>query len=230
MTGVSYWADSAPAGHPRAALETDLDADICIVGGGLTALWTAYYLAPRRPFSLDRHPREADCRLRCVGPQWRLVLGAVPALGRLARAHLRLRRGGGDAARHGRHRHRSGCRHGGRGHRLRLRAGRHPHVCHVAPAGRRRARRRRRSRPFLASTPSRTAPTPPRPRPRPPPPPSPPSPPPSPPPREPHRDERTPPAPFSRLEQVLSGPKARAGIRRGRSAPRSIPRVRGCTP
>ncbi|GGF25530.1 NAD(P)/FAD-dependent oxidoreductase [Subtercola lobariae] len=47
----SEWASSelAPGGHPRAALEGDLDVDVCIVGGGLTGLWTAYYLATADP-------------------------------------------------------------------------------------------------------------------------------------------------------------------------------------
>ena len=42
---LSYWHDSLPAPIlTRPTLETDIDADIIIVGAGYTGLWTAYYL------------------------------------------------------------------------------------------------------------------------------------------------------------------------------------------
>jgi glycine/D-amino acid oxidase-like deaminating enzyme len=51
--GLSYWHDSvASAGDPlvqRAPLDGDADADVAIVGGGLTGLWTAWYLLERDP-------------------------------------------------------------------------------------------------------------------------------------------------------------------------------------
>lgn len=51
--GLSYWHDSvAAAGDPlerRNPLDGDADADVVIVGGGLTGLWTAWYLAEREP-------------------------------------------------------------------------------------------------------------------------------------------------------------------------------------
>ena len=56
---LSFWFDSLPpAGSddagaddllPRAPLAGDLDVDVAIVGGGLTGLWTAYYLATAQP-------------------------------------------------------------------------------------------------------------------------------------------------------------------------------------
>ncbi|GLY16229.1 FAD-dependent oxidoreductase [Kineosporia sp. NBRC 101677] len=50
---VSLWFDQAAAAGdpltPRDALEGDLDVDVCIVGGGLTGLWTAYYLLRADP-------------------------------------------------------------------------------------------------------------------------------------------------------------------------------------
>ena len=47
--GISFWyADSGlPASRPP--LPGDLRADVCIVGAGLTGLWTAYYLKRARP-------------------------------------------------------------------------------------------------------------------------------------------------------------------------------------
>lgn len=39
---ISHWFTQLPT--PRPALPGDRDADVCIVGAGLTGLWTAYYL------------------------------------------------------------------------------------------------------------------------------------------------------------------------------------------
>lgn len=51
--GLSLWHDqAADAGDPlvrRPGLDGDTDADIAIVGGGLTGLWTAWYLLQREP-------------------------------------------------------------------------------------------------------------------------------------------------------------------------------------
>jgi len=51
---VSFWLDSLAASGaddlaPRPALPGDLEVDVAIVGGGLTGLWTAYYLLRRDP-------------------------------------------------------------------------------------------------------------------------------------------------------------------------------------
>jgi glycine/D-amino acid oxidase-like deaminating enzyme len=51
---LSFWFDSlagsgADALLPRPALPGALDVDVAIVGGGLTGLWTAYYLACSQP-------------------------------------------------------------------------------------------------------------------------------------------------------------------------------------
>lgn len=44
---VSHWYSQLPL--PRTALRGDRDADVCIVGAGLTGLWTAYYLKQADP-------------------------------------------------------------------------------------------------------------------------------------------------------------------------------------
>ncbi|MEV6248913.1 FAD-binding oxidoreductase [Streptomyces sp. NPDC051742] len=48
--GISFWyaQDGTPA--PREPLPGDSSADVCIVGGGYTGLWTAYYLKKAVPF------------------------------------------------------------------------------------------------------------------------------------------------------------------------------------
>jgi len=49
---VSLWFDQVSGTDPltpRPALDGDLDADVCIVGAGLTGLWTAYYLLRAEP-------------------------------------------------------------------------------------------------------------------------------------------------------------------------------------
>lgn len=46
---VSFWQDSLGAAPRRAALDDDTEADVAIVGAGLTGLWTAWYLLDRDP-------------------------------------------------------------------------------------------------------------------------------------------------------------------------------------
>lgn len=45
----SFWLDSLGPIEPRPALPGDRTADVAIVGGGYTGLWTAYYLARQDP-------------------------------------------------------------------------------------------------------------------------------------------------------------------------------------
>src|SRR5437870_6292295 len=44
-----WWWDEAGADDPKPALEGELKADVCIVGGGYTGLWTALALKEREP-------------------------------------------------------------------------------------------------------------------------------------------------------------------------------------
>ncbi|MCU1413262.1 MAG: FAD-dependent oxidoreductase [Microbacteriaceae bacterium] len=46
---MSYWSDSVERVATRPSLENDTSADVAIVGGGLTGLWSAYYLAKADP-------------------------------------------------------------------------------------------------------------------------------------------------------------------------------------
>ncbi len=56
---VSFWWSQAGRPTRRPALDGDVDCDVCIVGGGLTGLWTAYWLAQHDP-SLDIVVLEAE--------------------------------------------------------------------------------------------------------------------------------------------------------------------------
>ncbi|MET0449026.1 MAG: FAD-binding oxidoreductase [Aeromicrobium sp.] len=47
--GVSFWWQQIGVPEPRESLDGDLDCDVCIVGGGLSGLWTAYTLAALDP-------------------------------------------------------------------------------------------------------------------------------------------------------------------------------------
>ncbi|MFE5732800.1 NAD(P)/FAD-dependent oxidoreductase [Streptomyces sp. NPDC056528] len=48
--GISFWYAQEGAPAPREPLPGDTNADVCIVGGGYTGLWTAYYLKKAVPF------------------------------------------------------------------------------------------------------------------------------------------------------------------------------------
>ncbi|MFI8964015.1 NAD(P)/FAD-dependent oxidoreductase [Streptomyces sp. NPDC053493] len=48
--GISFWYAQEGAPAPREPLPGDTTADVCIVGGGYTGLWTAYYLKKAAPF------------------------------------------------------------------------------------------------------------------------------------------------------------------------------------
>lgn len=45
----SYWIDRAPARRPHPPLRDDRDADLVVVGGGYTGLWTALHAKERDP-------------------------------------------------------------------------------------------------------------------------------------------------------------------------------------
>lgn len=47
--GISFWYADTGVPVPREPLPGDADADVVIVGGGYTGLWTAYYLKQAAP-------------------------------------------------------------------------------------------------------------------------------------------------------------------------------------
>ena len=80
------WLDTFPGSlDPRPALEGDRDADVAIVGGGFTGLWTAYYLLGLDPTLRITIDRARHLRLRRLRPQRRL------GGGRAGRGHQEVR-------------------------------------------------------------------------------------------------------------------------------------------
>jgi glycine/D-amino acid oxidase-like deaminating enzyme len=49
QAGRPWWLDEAPAVEPQPPLEGDIEADVAIVGGGYTGLWTALAILEREP-------------------------------------------------------------------------------------------------------------------------------------------------------------------------------------
>ena len=49
LTGRSLWLDQLSPQPQRPALNGSLEADVVVVGGGFTGLWTAYYLKQLDP-------------------------------------------------------------------------------------------------------------------------------------------------------------------------------------
>ncbi|MEY9964693.1 glycine/D-amino acid oxidase-like deaminating enzyme [Streptacidiphilus sp. MAP12-16] len=47
--GVSFWYSAIGLPSPRRPLDGSAEADVCVVGGGYTGLWTAYYLKKADP-------------------------------------------------------------------------------------------------------------------------------------------------------------------------------------
>jgi glycine/D-amino acid oxidase-like deaminating enzyme len=48
-TRYGWWLEEAGSPEPRAPLEGDVDADVVIVGGGYTGMWTAWFIAEAEP-------------------------------------------------------------------------------------------------------------------------------------------------------------------------------------
>jgi len=97
-----WWWDEAGADEPEEALEGDVDADVCVVGGGFTGLWTALALKEREPSACVVLVEAETCGSGPSGRNggfvhgyWASLAELVPLLGRdsaleLARAGERI--------------------------------------------------------------------------------------------------------------------------------------------
>ncbi len=121
--GISYWyADDGLPATVREPLAGDTSADVVIVGGGYTGLWTAYYSRRPRP-SCGSPSWSRGSAATGLRPQRRLALqrrgGPRPV-----REPPRPRGGRAPPAGDERHRRRGDPRRRGRGHRRRHPPGR----------------------------------------------------------------------------------------------------------
>src|SRR4029453_3439558 len=97
-----WWWDEAGSDQPAPALEGDVAADVCVVGGGYTGLWTALGVKEREPSARALLLEAATCGAGRRGRNggsvhgyWASLAELVPLLGResaleLARAGERI--------------------------------------------------------------------------------------------------------------------------------------------
>ncbi|WP_282203192.1 NAD(P)/FAD-dependent oxidoreductase [Kitasatospora fiedleri] len=91
--GVSFWYAATGLPERGAPLDGDTTADVCVVGGGYTGLWTAYYLKQAAP-DLEVVLLEAEfCGYGASGRNGGWLYNGIAGRGRYARLH------GEDAAR-----------------------------------------------------------------------------------------------------------------------------------
>ena len=90
----SFWLDSLPAFARRAQLPGDRSADVAIVGGGFTGLWTAYYLSVLDPRLRIAVVESAYCGFGASGRNGGWCSGLFP----VAESKLARHYGAGPAA------------------------------------------------------------------------------------------------------------------------------------
>ncbi len=91
-TTPSFWLDQLGSRPSRPALAGDREADVCIVGGGFTGLWTAYELKRADPSLVVVVLEAPSGGLRGVGTQRRMGAGQAVGLGRRVAGAGRSRR------------------------------------------------------------------------------------------------------------------------------------------
>ncbi|GAA3061315.1 NAD(P)/FAD-dependent oxidoreductase [Streptomyces glomeratus] len=85
--GISFWYadDGLPA--PREPLAGDASADVVIVGGGYTGLWTAYYLKKAAPFLRITVLEQKFCGYGASGRNGGWLYNGIAGRDRYARLH-----------------------------------------------------------------------------------------------------------------------------------------------
>ncbi|MEV0120666.1 FAD-dependent oxidoreductase [Streptomyces sp. NPDC050703] len=85
--GISFWYadDGLPA--TREPLASDTTADVCVVGGGYTGLWTAYYLKKAAPFLRITVLEQRFCGYGASGRNGGWLYNGIAGRDRYARRH-----------------------------------------------------------------------------------------------------------------------------------------------
>ncbi|MFF3552453.1 NAD(P)/FAD-dependent oxidoreductase [Streptomyces tsukubensis] len=85
--GISFWYGQDGLAAPREPLPGDATADVCIVGGGYTGLWTAYYLKKAVPFLNITVLEAAFCGYGASGRNGGWLYNGIAGRDRYARRH-----------------------------------------------------------------------------------------------------------------------------------------------
>ncbi|TDF47307.1 FAD-dependent oxidoreductase [Streptomyces sp. WAC05374] len=85
--GISFWYAQEGTPPPREPLPGDTTADVCVVGGGYTGLWTAYYLKKAVPFLNIVVLEGKFCGYGASGRNGGWLYNGIAGRDRYARAH-----------------------------------------------------------------------------------------------------------------------------------------------
>ncbi|OON78894.1 NAD(P)/FAD-dependent oxidoreductase [Streptomyces tsukubensis] len=86
---MSFWYAQEGTPAPREPLTGDTTADVCVVGGGFTGLWTAYYLKKASPFLRITVLEQKFCGYGASGRNGGWLYNGVAGRDRYARLHGR---------------------------------------------------------------------------------------------------------------------------------------------
>ncbi|MCX4233542.1 NAD(P)/FAD-dependent oxidoreductase [Streptomyces ortus] len=85
--GISFWYAEEGLPAPREPLQGDANADVVIVGGGYTGLWTAYYLKKAVPFLRITVLEQKFCGYGASGRNGGWLYNGIAGRDRYARVH-----------------------------------------------------------------------------------------------------------------------------------------------
>ncbi|GAA1884565.1 NAD(P)/FAD-dependent oxidoreductase [Streptantibioticus ferralitis] len=85
--GISFWYATTGVPAPREPLPGDTSADVCVVGGGYTGLWTAYYLKKAVPFLRIVVLEQKFCGYGASGRNGGWLYNGIAGRDRYARLH-----------------------------------------------------------------------------------------------------------------------------------------------
>ncbi|MBM7170069.1 FAD-dependent oxidoreductase [Streptomyces sp. G44] len=85
--GISFWYADDGLPPAREPLTSDATADVCVVGGGYTGLWTAYYLKKAAPFLRITVLEQKFCGYGASGRNGGWLYNGVAGRDRYAKLH-----------------------------------------------------------------------------------------------------------------------------------------------
>ncbi|MCX4744090.1 FAD-binding oxidoreductase [Kitasatospora sp. NBC_01287] len=85
--GVSFWYSDLGLPRPRPSLDGSTEVDVCVVGGGYTGLWTAYYLKKADPGLRVALLEQRFCGYGASGRNGGWLYGGFAGRGVFARSH-----------------------------------------------------------------------------------------------------------------------------------------------